>query len=88
MLVQHLLTERIFRKVFDNPDFAQRNVIAVEIEKVIRALTSRSFNRDRFLANLDRFYTTLERTAAAIDDYSGKQFFLNRVYERFFQRFD
>jgi len=33
MLVQHLLTERIFRKVFDNPDFAQRNVIAVEIER-------------------------------------------------------
>jgi predicted helicase len=41
MLVQHLLTERIFRRVFDNPDFARRNVIAVEIEKVIDALTGR-----------------------------------------------
>lgn len=45
MLVQHLLTERIFRTVFSNPDFTRRNVIAAEIEKVIDSLTSRSFNR-------------------------------------------
>ena len=40
MLVQHLLTERIFRKIFDNPDFTRRNVIAAEIEKVIDSMTS------------------------------------------------
>src|SRR2546428_4572781 len=28
MLVQHLLTERLIRKIFDNPEFTQRNVIA------------------------------------------------------------
>jgi hypothetical protein len=32
MLIQHLLTERLMRTVFDNPDFAQRNAIAVEAE--------------------------------------------------------
>lgn len=41
MLVQHLLTERLFRTIFDNQDFTSRNVIASEIEKVIQALTSR-----------------------------------------------
>ena len=35
MLVQHLLTERIFRRIFGTPDFMQRNNIAQEIEKVI-----------------------------------------------------
>ncbi len=45
MLIQHLLTERIFRKVFNNPDFVERNVIAHEIEKVISALTSQYFSR-------------------------------------------
>ena len=44
MLIQHLLTERIFRTVFNNPDFTRRNVIANEIEKVIDALTSQSFS--------------------------------------------
>jgi predicted helicase len=32
MLVQHLLTERIFRKVFNNEEFLKLNVIAAEIE--------------------------------------------------------
>jgi len=32
MLVQHLLTERLFRTIFDNQEFTQRNVIAAEVE--------------------------------------------------------
>jgi predicted helicase len=44
MLVQHLLTERLFRTIFDNPDFSQRNVIAHEVDKVIAALIGKSFS--------------------------------------------
>ncbi|MDQ3585184.1 MAG: N-6 DNA methylase, partial [Acidobacteriota bacterium] len=87
MLIQHLLTERIFRNVFDNPDFAGNNIIAVEIEKVIRALTSQTFSRAEFLKSNDYFYRALEETAATIEDFSQKQSFLNSVYERFFQGF-
>ncbi|MFL6275233.1 MAG: type ISP restriction/modification enzyme [Blastocatellia bacterium] len=87
MLIQHLLTERIFRTVFHNPDFTRRNVIAVEIEKVINAMTSRAFSRDAFLKSLDHFYKAIETTASTIDDYSQKQHFLNAVYEKFFQGF-
>ena len=87
MLIQHLLTERIFRTVFDNPDFTRRNVIANEIENVIDALTSQSFSRDSFLQRLDRFYTAIEGNAATITDFSRKQAFLNTVYEQFFQGF-
>ena len=85
MLIQHLLTERIFRTVFDNQEFTRRNVIANEIEKVIDALTSQSFSRHDFLHQLDPFYAAIERTAATIDDFSQKQGFLNTVYEQFFQ---
>jgi type I restriction-modification system DNA methylase subunit len=87
MLIQHLLTERIFRKLFDNPDFVRRNAIAAEIEKVITALTEKAFNRDKFLGNLDYFYQALENAAATVTDFSEKQSFLNRVYEKFFQGF-
>lgn len=85
MLVQHLLTERLIREVFDNPEFTRRNVIAVEIEKVISALTSKSFNRAEFLQSLDRFYVAIENAARTITDWSDKQHFLNTVYEQFFQ---
>ncbi len=87
MLIQHLLTERLFRTVFSNPDFTRRNVIANEIEKVIDALTSQSFSRPDFLHSLDRFYVVIERVAATISDFSQKQHFLNTVYEQFFQGF-
>jgi len=85
MLVQHLLTERIFRKIFANPDFTRRNVVAAEIEKVINELTKRAFNRDEFLGNLDRFYKAIEQSAENATSFSEKQAFLNKVYERFFQ---
>jgi predicted helicase len=85
MLVQHLLTERLFRKMFDNPEFVRRNVIAAEIEKVIEALVSLSFNRDQFLKSLDKFYRAIEEAAHTLDDFGEKQHFLNTIYERFFQ---
>ncbi len=87
MLVQHLLTERLFRTIFDNPDFTRRNVIAFEIEQVIDTLTSRSFSRSIFLKSLDHFYVAIEQAAGTIADFAEKQAFLNMVYERFFQGF-
>ncbi len=85
MLVQHLLTERLTRTIFNNPDFIHQNVIAAEIERVITALVSQSFNREEFLKSLSRFYTAIEDAARGIEDFSEKQKFLNTVYERFFQ---
>ena len=85
MLIQHLLTERIFERIFDNPDFTRRNVVAAEIEKVIVELTKRAFNRNEFLRPLDRFYKAIEVSAENTTGFSEKQAFLNKVYERFFQ---
>jgi predicted helicase len=87
MIIQHILTERIFRKIFDIADFMQRNVIAQEIEKVITALNSRVFSRDDFSKCLEHFYGAIENAAATITDFHEKQTFLNTVYERFFQGF-
>ena len=87
MLVQHLLTSRLFASVFDKPEFVQTNVIAREIENVISALASASFNRKQFFAPLDHFYVRLENRAKSITDWSEKQEFINTVYEKFFQGF-
>ena len=85
MLVQHLLTERLIRTIFDNQEFNRRNAIAVEIEGVIDSLVSKAFSRHDFLKSLDRFYVAIESAAATIEDFSEKQHFLNTIYERFFQ---
>lgn len=85
MLVQHLLTERLIRTIFDNQDFTRRNVIATEVEKVIDALVSKSFNRHDYLKQLDRFYLAIEAAGKTITSFAERQHFLNVIYERFFQ---
>lgn len=52
-------TARWFRTVFDNPDFAGRNIITAEIEKIIEELASHSLSRAEFLKRLDRFYLAI-----------------------------
>jgi predicted helicase len=85
MLIQHILTERLIREIFDNPEFVRRNVIAAEVEKVMLAMTSQSFDRNTYLKELDRFYVAIEQAARTMTDFSDKQHFLNTVSERFFQ---
>ncbi len=64
MLIQHILTERLIREIFDNPEFRDRNVIAAEVEKVMQAMTSQSFDRNTYLKELDRFYVAIEKPPA------------------------
>ncbi len=87
MLVQHLLTERLIRRVFDYDNFVSANVIASEVEQVITALTSQDFSRKTFLRDLDPYYNTIESTAGTLTEFSDKQHFLDRVYEKFFQAY-
>jgi len=87
MLIQHILTERIFRTVFERSDFTRRNIIAREIENVSDALMRHAVSRDAFLAPLDRFYVAIEQAAMLCSDFSQKQHFLNTFYEKFFQGF-
>ena len=87
MLIQHILTERIFRTVFNRSDFTLRNIIAREIENVSYALMRHEVSRDVFLEPLDRFYVAIEQAATLCKDFSQKQHFLNAFYEKFFQGF-
>jgi predicted helicase len=85
MLVQHLLTERVIRKTLEDDEFAKRNVIACEVEKVISALVSKTFNRNEFQKSLAPFYAAIEGAARTMPEFSDKQHFLRTIYERFFQ---
>src|SRR4051794_37513923 len=52
MLIQHILTERLIREIFDNPEFVRRNVVAAEVEKVMQAITNQSFHRNTLPCSL------------------------------------
>ena len=87
MLIQHLLTERLMRNLFQNPEFTDRNVIASQVENVIAALASASFSKSQFLAKLDPYYKAIEKAGSNLSHFTEKQDFLNSVYEQFFQKF-
>jgi predicted helicase len=84
MLIQHMLSERLIRKIFQG-DFTRRNIIASKVEEVIDALSSQHFSREEFLQALEPFYVAIEQAAERLADYQNKQAFINTVYERFFQ---
>jgi hypothetical protein len=69
MLIQHLLTIRLFDTIFDNPDFVPRNVIAAEVEKVIDALASKAFSREQFLKSLEQLHNLTGRRPARYSSF-------------------
>ena len=87
MLIQHILTERIFREVFSDTEFTNRNDIAIEIEKVIKVLLDAGgyYSRDALLGPLNLFYSEVIKIAGKKRDFDEKRDFLITVYERFFQ---
>jgi len=87
MLIQHLLTERLMRNLFQNAEFTDRNVIAAQVENVIAALASASFSKSEFLKKLDPYYKAIEKAGSNLSHFTEKQDFLNSVYEQFFQKF-
>ena len=87
MLIQHILTERIFRTVFNNSNFTSQNVVAREVKKVVDALTWQMPSLEEFLKPLDPYYAAVERAAQFCKEFSQKQHLLNAFYETFFQSF-
>lgn len=87
MLIQHVLTEDIFAKVFDNPDFHQHNNIAAELKKVEDALFERG-EKAQLLRALAPYYSGIASTAALISSHSEKQGFLKALYEDFYKAYN
>ena len=75
MLIQHILTEEIFSKVFAEDDFHRQNNIA----KKLYALEATFFTGDlkkKTLKGLDAYYSAIKSAAAQIGTHHQKQAFL------------
>jgi predicted helicase len=84
MLIQHILTEDIFARVFGNDDFHRENNVA----KALHGLDSSFWRGDvkrQTLAALEPYYAAIRSTAALISSHSEKQGFLKAIYENFYK---
>ena len=84
MLIQHILTEDIFARVFGDSDFHRENNVA----KALYALERLFFRGDvkqQTLHALEPYYAAIRSTAALIQSHSEKQGFLKAIYENFYK---
>jgi len=87
MLIQHILTEDIFAKVFNDPEFHRKNNVAAELYKLEDKLFGRG-EKANLLKALDPYYAGIASTAALIQGHSEKQGFLKALYEDFYKAYN
>lgn len=85
MLIQHILTEDIFNRVFDLRDYHRDNNVAKQLYTLERELFKGYGDKRKMLAALKPYYTGIEETAHLIQSHSEKQNFLKSLYENFYK---
>jgi predicted helicase len=83
MLIQHILTEEIFSKVFDQDEFHRNNNIA----KLLYRLEATFFTGDvkwQTLNKLAPYYSAINSAAVEVRGHHEKQTFLKVVYQNFY----
>lgn len=84
MLIQHVLTEEIFSKVFGEDDFHHQNNVAKELYKLEGTFFTGDLKK-RTLRGLDAYYAAIRAAAAQIGSHQEKQTFLKVIYENFYK---
>ncbi len=84
MLIQHILTEEIFAKVFDDSEFHQHNNVARELYALEGAFFTGALKRQT-LRGLDTYYAAIRAAAVQIASHNEKQTFLKVIYENFYK---
>ena len=84
MLIQHILTEEIFAKVFDDSDFHQHNNVARELYALEGAFFTGALKKQT-LKGLEPYYAAIRAAAAQISSHGEKQTFLKVIYENFYK---
>jgi len=84
MLIQHILTEEIFSKVFDDSDFHQHNNVARELYALEGAFFTGALKKQT-LKGLETYYAAIRAAAAQISSHGEKQTFLKVIYQNFYK---
>ena len=87
MLIQHILTEQIFRDIFPVSEFHRANHLACTLNELESAFL-RGETRRNLLIRLETYYTAIRRTAAGAISAAEKQEFLKAIYEDFYTAYN
>jgi len=83
MMIQHILTEEIFTKVFDS-EFHRDNNVAKELYALEGTFFTGALKRN-LLKQLEPYYAAIRSAAALVTSHHEKQTFLKEIYEGFYK---
>lgn len=87
MLVQHILTDSIFRAIFPNARFHEENHIARAVT-ALELTFLRNDTRANFLKRMEPYFGAIHRAAQNAATHAEKQSFLKAVYEDFYTAYN
>ena len=87
MLLQHILTQDIFQRVFAEVQYHSENNIARQMSALERTFFTGDVRRQA-IDRLRAYYGAIGRAADEIAEYSEKQKFLKAVYEDFYKAYN
>jgi len=87
MLIQHILTEQIFRDLFPSSAFHQENHLARALSEVEQVFL-RGETRHNLLRYMEPYYVAIRRAAANAVAATEKQEFLKAIYEDFYTAYN
>lgn len=83
MLSQHIITKPVFEALFEGYSFVKNNPISVSMQTMVDLLEAQSLEKDA--ETLQRFYESVKKRAAGIDNAEGKQKIIIELYDKFFK---
>ncbi|MEO7841613.1 MAG: type ISP restriction/modification enzyme [Anaerolineales bacterium] len=83
MLAQHIITKPIFEALFEGYSFVKHNAISQAMQNMLDALEEKTLPEDS--EKLQRFYDSVKKRAAGIDNADGKQRIIIELYDKFFK---
>jgi predicted helicase len=82
MLAQHLVTRPIFEALFEDHTFGANNPVAQTMELMLASLDEQNLASEN--ARLEKFYDSVRRRVAGVNNAEGKQRILIELYDKFF----
>lgn len=83
MLAQHLITRPVFDALFEGYSFAQNNPVSIAMQQVLDTLNEHNLEKEA--ESLEKFYDSVRRRAAGIDNTTAKQRIIVELYDKFFR---
>ncbi len=83
IVAQHMITEPVFKALFEDHDFAKSNPVARSLDQFVGHIKQHGLDAE--LERIEPFYASVRRRAQGLDNSEARRKVLEELYENFFK---